>query len=306
MGKLKIVWSQLFYPVSIGQYILEAFQERDDCEVRTIGPAFGNWIPWNGGMTLPARYALNPDIYLPKTINRCPITMAEVQLKDFVPDVWIQVDAGFHFTGKPQHGLNVLVETDPHALKDWYRGVRFNYDLIWCMQTPYIDPGEVFLPYAYSSKWFYPEKQDKVYDACLIGIPYNQRQSLVNALAKAGLKVYFGQGIVYDEYRKIYNQSRCAISWSSLQDTPMRVYEAFGMCVPLVANRTPDLVKQFDDGHDFVGFDRVEEGVEAVKWCVEQYDATIDMVSRAGMKAFEGYTWKKRADDMIEEIKRRL
>lgn len=306
MEKLKIAWSQLFYPVSIGRYILEAFQEREDCEIRTIGPAFGNWIPWSGGMTLPSRYAINPDIYLPKTVTQCPIGLAEAQLKDFVPDVWIQVDAGFHFTGKPKHGLNVLVETDPHALPDWYNQVRQYYDLIWCMQTPYLKAGEVFLPYAYSSKWFYPEPQDKVYDACLIGIPYTQRYLLTNALAKKGMKVYFGHGIIYDEYRKIYNQSRVALSWSSLFDTPMRVYEAMGMCIPLVANRTYDLMNQFDDGKDFKGFDSVEEGIENVEWCLEHPDGVLNMVSRAGQKAFEGYTWKVRAGQMIEEIKRRI
>lgn len=306
MEKLKIVWSQLFYPVSIGRYILEAFQEREDCEIRTIGPAFGNWIPWGGGMTLPSRYVLNPDIYLPRTVTQCSIGLAEAQLKDFAPDVWIQVDAGFHFVGKPKHGLNVLVETDPHALPDWYNQVRKYHDLVWCMQTPYLNSGETFLPYAYSSKWFYPENREKIYDACLIGIPYTQRHLLIDRLKKEGLRIYFGHGAAYEEYRQIYNQSRVALSWSSLYDTPMRVYEAFGMCIPLVANRTADLMNQFTDGVDFRGFDTVEEGVEQVKWCLENPDGVLDMVSRAGQKAFEGYTWKVRAGQMIEEIKRRL
>lgn len=302
---MKILATQFFYPVSIGRYIIEEFQERADVELKTAGPAFGSWIPWNGGMNLPSKYALNPDIPFPNT-NQIPISMVEARLGDWKPDVILQIDAGFHFTGRPKHGYNMLLETDPHCLKDWYRGASKNFDYIWCMQTPYMDEGDHYLRYAYSSKWFYPEQQEKIYDAALIGLSYDHRQYLISALGKAGFKCYSGIGVVYDEYRKIYNQSRIALSWSSLKDTPMRVYEGMGMGLPLVANRTSDLVSMFKDGRDFFGFDTASEAVEKVKWIFENPEQAERIAVNGFLSAKFDYTWKDRVDEMIEEMARHI
>lgn len=306
MTKLKILATTLFYPVSIGRYIIEELQARDDLEVKTIGPAFGAWIPWNGGMNLPAKYAFNPDISIPTKANTVSMSFAEMMLGGWEPDVIMQFDAGWHFTGRPKHGLNVQYQSDPHALKDFYRGVRGDFDLVFCSQTPYMDEGEVYMPYAYSDRWFYPEPQEKIYDACMIGIPYNQRVHLANALKREGINVFMGQGIVFDEYREMYNKSKVALSWSSLLDTPMRVYEAMGMHLPLVANQTPDLCQQFKDGPAFMGFNDVNEAVDQVKWLLEN-PIEADQIARTGYVTVRfKYTWKERVNDMLEKIKEQI
>jgi hypothetical protein len=307
MSKIKILATQLFYPVSIGRHILEEFAAREDVELKTIGPSYGSWIPWNGGMNLPAKYTFNPDIALPPTnMNHLPIGVAEARLGDWQPDVVLQLDAGWHFTGRPKHGLNVHYLSDPHALRSFYDSVAGDFDLTWCSQTPYINPGEVYMPYAYSDKWFYPEPLDKIYDACLVGIPYGQRVGLANALKREGINVFLGQGIVFDDYRKIYNQSKVALSWSSLQDTPMRVYEAMGMIRPLIANRTPDLMNQFDDGYDFRGFDTVEEAVVQVAIALSGPESTQAIAWNGYEKVRPEYTWKKRVQDMMDQIKEKI
>lgn len=304
--KLKVLCSQMYYPVSIGRCAIEELMARDDIEVKTIGPAYGAWIPWNGGTTLPAKYAFNPDIAIPTKANSVSMSFAEMMLGNWEPDVIMQFDAGWHFTGRPKHGLNVQYQSDPHCLKDFYRGVRDDFDLVFCSQTPYMQEGEVYMPYAYSDKWFYPEPQEKIYDACLIGIPYNQRVGLANALKQAGINVFLGQGIVFDDYRKVYNQSKVALSWSSLLDTPMRVYEAMGMIRPLVANRTPDLCRQFDDGYDFRGFDTVEEAVAQVAIALSGPESTQAMSWNAYQKVRPAYTWKQRVQDMLDVIKEKI
>lgn len=306
IDKLRVLATTLFYPVSIGRGIIEELQARDDLDVKTIGPNYSNWIPWNGGMVLPAKYTFSSDISMPTGPNHVPMAFAESLLGGWEPDVIMQFDAGWHFTGRPKHGLNVQYQSDPHCLKDFYRGVRQDFDLVLCSQTPYIDEGEVYMPYAYSDKWFYPEEQEKIYDACLIGIPYGQRVGLANALKQAGINVFLGQGIVFDDYRKVYNQSKVALSWSSLLDTPMRVYESMGMRLPLVANRTPDLANQFNDGLDCLMFDTVNEAVEQVIWLL-CHPEDADRIAKNGYISTKfAFTWKERVQDMLNEIMRKI
>jgi len=303
---MKILASQVFYPVSIGRYIIEALQERPDVELKTVGPAWGNQIPWNGNLYLPQKYTFNPDIPLPKNINNIPMAFVENHLNGWQPDVVLQIDAGFHMIGRPVYGYNVEVLTDPHALMGFYDQVRPYFDLVWNMQTPYMKPDHEYLMYAYSDKWFYPEDTPKVYDACLIGLHYHQRDRLVDALRAKGLNVYYDIGPAFDEYRQIYNQSKVAISWSSLLDTPMRVYEAMGMRIPLVANRTPDLMNQFKDGLDFKGFDTVEQAVEVVLWFL-QNPADADRIASNGyLTATFEYTWRERVGEMIDQLMRKI
>ena len=129
---------------------------------------------------------------------------------------------------------------------------------------------------------------------------------MVDALRAKGLNVYYDIGPAFDEYRQIYNQSKVAISWSSLLDTPMRVYEAMGMRIPLVANRTADLMIQFKEGLDFRGFDTLDDAVQTVLFLVNnQTDA--DRIAKNGylVAKFE-YTWKERVGEMINQLIRKI
>src|SRR3989304_1825407 len=134
----------------------------------------------------------------------------------------------------------------------------------FCMQQAYIEKGEEYLPYAFDPTVHYPMDLEKVYDACLIGLQYEHRNQLVSRLRQRNLNVYYTIGEIYDEYRERYNQSKVALSWSRMDDTPARVFEAFGMSLPLVCNRTPDLKNFFLDGNDYLGFDNVDEAEKQV------------------------------------------
>ena len=46
------------------------------------------------------------------------------------------------------------------------------------MQTPYMDAGEIYLPYGYSKRYHFPERLEKEYDVCLIGLDYSHRHQL--------------------------------------------------------------------------------------------------------------------------------
>jgi len=83
------------------------------------------------------------------------------------------------------------VKTDPHAITPQMYSIPKNYsDYTFTMQTPYLEPGEFFLPYGYDPTVHYQENKDKDYDACLIGLLYDTRKDLISRLRSKGFDVY--------------------------------------------------------------------------------------------------------------------
>ena len=254
-----VVLSGLFYPVAMLRYFESALRRRRDIELVTTGPDFGAWLPWKSGMRLP--YQMPPvDFPLPQTSSGAtPITFAERRLGRVV-DLWLQVDAGYYLRGKPVHGVNVIVATDPHCLN--YDAQRKSVDKFYCMQQPYMKPGDEWLPYAYEPHWHRfveDHERSKEYDACLVGLAYNNRVDWARLLRNKGYRVYLETGSAYEDARALYAMSLTGFNWSSLQDTTARVYELFAMGIPAVLNRVPDLMDMFTEGEDFLGFDNLRE-----------------------------------------------
>lgn len=260
---MKVVLSGIFYPMAILRYFEAALRRRDGIELFAVGPFTGSWIPWNGGMNLPQKYAGAPDVSLPRNSINAPVPIAFAENKlPWRPDLWIQIDAGFHLRGKPAHGKNVIVATDPHVLN--YDRQRTFADTFYCMQAHYSKPGDKYLPYAYDPVWHAPEDQPRTHDACLLGLHYEQRNALVGTLRARGLNVYYDLGPCFDEARALYNSAPIGLNWSSLQDLVARVFELLGMGRLAVVNSVPDLSKFFVDGADLAVFHSLDEAVEKV------------------------------------------
>lgn len=263
---MKIALVGLYYPMAILRYFENALKRRDDIELVTVGPYTGNWIPWNGGMTVLPKYAKSPDIALPKEfISKRFISPEVLQMYPQVSDidVWIEVDAGFYLDPKPTRGLVIHIATDPHVLD--YNRQRELADFFFCMQTPYMKEGDYFLPYAFDpGVHFKEESVEKIYDASLIGLHYPQRTEWVDALRKKGLDVYYDLGPIFDEYRHLINQSRIGLNWSSREDLVARVWELMGMGVPVVTNFVRDMNIFFEDGVHYLSFSDMHGAVDAV------------------------------------------
>lgn len=301
MDKIKIVCSGLIFPVTMMRYFTEEFQRREDVEVKIAGPFSGNWIPWNGGMTLPAKYVQAPDIPLPLGSNRIDPTIIEKKLP-WKPDLWIQFDAGFHFTRRPNATLAVTVATDPHCWADLHYDEPKNYsDIFFNMQQSYLKPNDVYLPYAFSEKYHYPTPTpDKKWDGCLIGLQYAHRTALVDDLRRHGYKVYYTIGEIFDNFRVSYNQSRVALNWSSLQDLNARTFEAMAMGIPLLTNRVPDLPNFFVEGDHYQGFNTADEAIIKFKWMIEHPDEISEMAGNALRKVQAGHTYRHRVQQILE------
>ena len=139
---IRVVLTGIYYPMAILRYFEAALKRRGNVSLFTAGPYTGAWIPWNGGMNLPAKYAKAPDFPLPQNAIHAPLPIEMVEARlPWDPDLWIQVDAGWFLRGRPKSGKNVIVATDPHVLA--YSQQRLLADTFYCMQAVYAEAGEL-------------------------------------------------------------------------------------------------------------------------------------------------------------------
>jgi len=304
---MKIALSGLFYPLAMLRYFERALQRREDVELVTVGPYTGSWIPWSGGVNLDPKYANPPTCPLPQSLlsTKIPFSVAKAQFGEHLQDIdlWLQVDAGWHFTDRPEARTVVHVQTDPHVLKETYRLPKSYSDVNYCMQMPYLEDGERYLAYAADKECHAPmEGLEKDYDVCMVGLHYDHRNMLVNTLRSQGLKVYYDIGKIYEEFTELYSRSKIAVSWSSLQDLPARVFENMYMAIPLVTNRVPDLETHFVENEHYLGFDNLSETISQVLWALDNYSDVEEMAWRAHRKVKAQHLWENRIDQILETV----
>jgi hypothetical protein len=301
--KIRCVLSSIWYPMAMATWFWRAFERRKDIDLQIVGPFTGDYIPWNYGMRLPQKYIRTPDVPLPQqTIQQSiPASVVEHQLP-WIPDIFIQIDAGFHYSTRPNAGVVVHVQTDPHVLKNLYTLPKSYSDINFCMQLCYSEPGEIYLPYAADETVHYPMDVDKIYDACLIGLQYPTRNSLVDRLRSHGLNVKYTTGEIFDEYRLSYNQSKIALNWSTLDDIPARFFEGMAMNLPLVSNIVPDIEKLgFIEGTDYFGFRSLDEADNKVKQLLVDEGLRCWVAENGHKKVMEKHLWRHRVEQILKQ-----
>jgi hypothetical protein len=297
---MKIALVGIYYPLAMLRYFENALKRRDDIELVTVGPYTGMWIPWNGGMNVAAKYDKAPDFPLPqRAIGMGRINPQVFQSSPEFADVdlWLEIDAGFYLYPRPTTGIVAHVATDPHCLN--YTEQRKLADHFFCMQTPYMEQGDRYLPYAHDREIHYHMNIEKEYDACLIGLMYEHRWQLIQRLREQGLEVHHGLGPIFDEYRELCNKSKIGLNWSSLLDTNARCFELAAMGVPAVMNRTPDLNKFLTDGIDYLGFDTLDEAVKQTLTLYEDEDLRKELAWNAKM-AIAPHTYDARIQEILD------
>lgn len=296
----KILLLGLHYPLAMLSYFRHALEKRKDVELYTAGVFTNNFIPWNGGMYLPAKYVKSVDVALPQVINRPSWKMIREKF-DFQFDLVISCDAGFHLSDKPDVPYAMIL-TDPHCLGDWYAKGRGLADFVFNMQRYYMQAGDIHLPYCMSpDHHFAMSNVEKEYDASLIGLHYEQRDRLVNALRANGHSVLYALGLVYDDYREQNNKARIGLNWSSLMDINARTFEIMAMKQIPVMNRLPHLdeLGLFEDRH-YLGFDSVEEGVAKVEWALVNPHQAETIANNAYQLVNENHTYELRVEQILK------
>lgn len=302
-----IVLSYLKYPMAIGRYVEDAFRQTGH-QIITACAYTGTRIPWMGGMDLPEKYAQPPDIELPLS----PPGMSEADLavreKFGAPDLWVQIDAGYYMAIQPKAPWYdratypvAVVASDPHVLN--YSKQRVEADFFFNMQDIYCEPGDIWLPYAYSAQHHYPVEAEIEYDAMLIGLQYANRCAVMGALAERGYRTYLETGPVFDQARDLYAKTKVILNWSSLLDTVARVWEAMAFRKCLVTNRTPGLGPMFKEGEHYLGFGTVGEAVEKIEWALA-HDKEREEIAHAGREEVttKGHSYDDRVGFILERV----
>lgn len=298
---MKILFLYKAYPFTIANYFRRALERRQDVELFTCGEFSGQSIPWSGGMTIPMKYQNQVDLPLPVGMNKVSWSMIADRLP-WKPDLVLNVDAGFHLSTKPDVPYYV-VATDPHVLGDWYAKVRPLADKFFNMQgTPYIQEGDVWLPYAFDPLCHFPigGNYPKDFDCSIIGLHYPQRDSWVQRLRDRGVTVSYRIGDIYDEYRQENNRAWIGLNWSSLEDVTARVFEIMAMKLVPVLNRLPGLDQLgFVEGQHYLGFSNMDEAVEKVMWAMENRP----FAEQIALQAYQFVNWKSHTyDNRISQI----
>jgi hypothetical protein len=297
--RLRIACVGIWYPVAMFRYMVDALRRREDVEVWTAGPFTSRWIPWNGGMHLPASYVYTPDLPMPIG-GRPEVSYAYLQAKvPWEPDLWLEGNAGLAVAGRPT-GKYAVIGTDPHVLD--YSGARQRADVFFNMQKPYMQKGDVWLPYGYDPVWHSQTPlavRDREWDASLIGLQYPNRMALNQRLTALGYRTNFQNGPSYQDARKIYHSTKVGVNWSSMMDTTARVYEIMAFGIAPVLNRVPDLVELFTEGEDFFGFSTLDEAVAHCDHLLKNPDEAQALGERA-RKAVEVMTWDRRMEQVLK------
>jgi spore maturation protein CgeB len=302
MKKKRILFAYLAYPFCIASYFRCALEKRSDIDVVTCGAFTGDYIPWNGGMRLPMRYVRNVDLKLPPNLMRPSWRDVERGLQQKF-DLVINVDAGFHFRDKPDVPYAVI-GTDPHVLNDWYDDVRPRADYFFNMQEYYKKDGDIVLPYACSPDHHYPMPEiEKVYDASLVGLHYENRNRLVSELRRRGYNVYYDIGLVWDEYRVKNNQAWIGLNWSSLYDINARTFEMMAMGQIPVINRLPFLENLgLIENQHYLGFENVEEAVFKVEWALKNLELAKKIAENARWHVIRHHTYNHRVEQILTHV----
>lgn len=298
----RVLLLYMAYPFAIASYFRHVLEKRPDVELVTCGAYTGDSIPWNGGMRIPMKYVKTVNLPLPPQIINPSWKMISDKLgKDF--DLVLNVDAGFHLTTKPDVPYAVVL-TDPHVLESWYANVRPLADRVFNMQRFYMKEGDIHLPYACSPDHHYAMSDvEKIYDACLIGLHYEQRDRLVNSLRGWRFNVHYSIGEIYDEYRLLNNQSKVGLNWSSLMDINARTFEIMAMGLPAVLNRLPHLDELgLEEDRHYLGFESVSEAIDKVDWAIENPDPSSAIALSAYQLVNEKHTYELRVEQIFKEM----
>lgn len=310
MAKVKVLLNSIWYPMAIARYWERAFRSREDVELMTVGSFTGNWIPWKGGMTVPQRYAISPDIPLPQHYGEPTVNYNYVraQLGDWKPDLVVTVDAGRSWDAKPSDGFVAHIATDAHCLD--YTRQRRESDKFFNMHERYAESGDHILPYAYDHTVHYREDGvQKEYDVVMVGVEYEHRIKLAQKLRAEGINLYFSNGEIFDEYRQIHQKAHIGLNWSSLDDLNARAFELPAMGNIPVMNTVKDMElprhKYFDFSYlfpvDNYHTDKsifVDGAVERVKMVMSNLDDAKARLETM-RKLIENETYANRVSELL-------
>lgn len=268
------------------------------------------WCTWRNY----SKYYDVPDVIMPnKPVTEMDFLTTKEQVKDFKPDVLIQVDAGYSLYREnnvvPGYKTAVLA-TDPHAIGYLQQFINNDYGFI--MQKNWWDKkyngfGLQWIPYAFDPQihyWSFGSRRCQ--DVTIIsGLMYPKRKEGLEAMQAAGIRVRHEVGLLYEEGTQVYNEGLIAYNWSSNDDLPMRVWEGMAYRNVVLTNRVSDLKEfaEFQEDVHYMAFDTVEECVEKALWLKANEDEAQKIARNGYAQVWIGrHTYAQRCLRMLRAM----
>jgi len=301
INKIKVLLHWLAYPFTLTTYFQKALERRDDIDLRTCGITTGRWQPYNGGMEMPLKYAVHPDVPLPFPLGTHQIDYSYVkaQLGNWKPDMVLTGDAGICWKERPSDGVVAHIATDPHVLN--YDYPRTYSDKFFNMQEVYSKSGDIYLPYAFDPEYHCDLGLEREYDVAMIGLKYDKRENIVNRLRDRGLKVLYETGIVLDEYREINNKAKIGINQASLDDLNARAFEIPALGQIEIMTPVTDMQKP---RHSYFKrayvYNNTDEAVEQTLWCLNNLETAKEQL-RLMRNEMKNETYEERVKFILKE-----
>lgn len=296
---MKVLMVCCHFPISIARYLSEGFKQAGH-EVVSVGPAFGRWIPWNGGMELAEEFVWTPDVALDR--ENMP-SIREVISQVGRIDLVIHGDSMIHLSGDSPVP-NVVYMADNHVRMYDSR----EYDLMFGAHSwgfRHDEPNFRWLPCAYDPQEHYewqPDWNGRIVDAGFVGVLYPNRQAVLDSLRSWGLSVVSATGKVYRESNDLYNVCKMAVCLSYNGDVPCRVFEnAMQGCVVLCDEQVDLLKLGLENGKHLLTFNSAETLKRAVDIVIYDEGKAQEIVAAAKEK-LACHTWQARAEEIIRIV----
>lgn len=309
MTKPKVLIAAIHWPVASGRYMSSAFR-RIGCDVKTVGPeAYDNiW-----GMRVNPKYIWKPDIGVGTDILDARIQYVLAMLHGWQPDLIVTMDSAFDVIGERSEFPcpKVLYGVDNHV-RDYARNRYSWFDKMFlahhdgpALKVAGEKAGMLWLPCAYDDLAFTPSPipmAEREYDVALIGFPYARRNAIVEAMLKAGLRVRYELGPLYEAFAAAYHDARISLCVSAHEDLAQRIFETSALGCTLLTDSLPDLRRLGAvEGKHYVEYsdtaDAVNKALDLLK-----YPARLQDIASAGQAFFAPHTWTKRAYTILEEM----
>jgi hypothetical protein len=262
---MRILIAAIHYPVASGRYIARAFK-RLGHDVRTVGPYTGNRI-W--GLTVDERHVWEPDLPLrSEALDTGVIVDGHISyidaLEGWRPDLIVSADSAWELVGHRDEFScpKVLWGVDNHV-RDYHHGGLSWWDRMFLAHhdgpaLPVDDSRSdmTWLPCAYDPEYFTPSPipmAEREYDVCMIGVMYPRRVEILEAMAATGLKVFAATGLLYEDYRDAYHNSRISLCVSAAGDVAQRVFETAAMGCVVLTDRCADFKRLPPDSAQVFG-----------------------------------------------------
>ncbi len=296
---MKILTVFIHYPISSGRYVTEAFKNLGH-EVRHIGDSTGGRI-WDMSVDPKYVHESNGDL--------------TTHWDDWKPDLIVILESAWKYHHPVYQDVpHVIFGMDNHVRDYLQAGVERYFVAHKAVSVMDFDP------YAYPSpslpeemidrkpfiEWlpcatsnaFQPSQipyADREYDVCVVGVDYPHRRAAVDALVKAGLKVYAATGLLFEDYAAAYHNARVSLCLSAAKDVGQRIFETAALGCAVVTDDCPDF-KELQPPGIYI-LDDEKTLVKEVKAVLSDPE-TPRMIELSTAWAL-GETWERRAEVII-------